>query len=84
MSVLKLRVVSKTGEDLGTVDTLCVWKGEVIYTKYDKWGCSDSKPKISKFPKEVDIQCSLDGDKWQSISVPSVDDSELRHMAGVR
>jgi hypothetical protein len=77
VKTLQMRVV-RNGEILGVVDTLSVWKQEVLYCKYDKFGCPIGNSKISKL-SEVDLEITLDGQNWYKAQAPAVDDSAILH-----
>jgi hypothetical protein len=68
----------RNGEVLGNIDTLSVWNQQVMYSKYDKWGCPLDKPKIANL-SDIDLEITLDGQNWYKAQAPAVDDSAILH-----
>ncbi len=72
MKTMNLRVVDKSGNVLGRVSTLGVFKGSVSYVKADESGVV-----IDSFSDKVDIQYSFDGQVWETILIPMHDISDM-------
>jgi hypothetical protein len=64
---LQFRVTDKVrGVTNATLETLSLWKGELIYNCYDKWGTAWEKPVIAKISDCVIEQC-INGE-WEVVT----------------